>query len=787
MKSPVIILSILAFLSVLSCSKGYSDYQIIPLPNHVAISSEAAFVLNRHTSIVYDSQDTVMARNARFLSDYISEMTGIRVGMTTKGSKSKNIIRLTISEQDNQSRDAYSMVADSSSITISGNSHSGVFYGIQTLRKSLPAGRFAEISCPAVEITDCPRFEYRGMMLDVSRHFFSADFVKRYIDIMVLHNINTFHWHLSDDQGWRVEIKKYPKLTSIGSKREQTVIGQNTGKYDGIPYSGYYTQEQIRDIVKYAAERYVTIIPEIDMPGHMQAALSAYPELGCTKGPYKVWQQWGISDDVLCAGNDTTVGFVEDVLSEIMELFPSEYIHIGGDECPKIRWEQCPACQQRIKNENIKATEQFTKEQGLQSWFMRRIEQYLNEHGRSIIGWDEILEGGLSPTATVMSWRSTSGGIEAAKMGNKVIMVPNQDLYFNYYQTLEIDNEPLAIGGYVPIENVYNLEPVPVDLPQEAKDNIIGLQANLWTEYIGDESLVEYMVLPRMAALSEVQWCNPENKSYHGFLKRIFRQFKIYSHLGYNYATQLLDVRMDLKSENGTVSVTMSTIDNADIYYTLDGTDPDINSEKYSAPIRIQRNCELRAVAIRGEKISKVSKEVFTVSETTGKPINVKTPPHRQYGFGGPNTLVDGLRGNINYRTGRWIGYYAQDFEADLTTNAEISYVSVNVCVNKGDGCFDIRGIRVYGRRVPSDEFSLIASADYPPMNRESPNSEIINHTVMFPPVDFNVLRVVLLHEHSMPEWQSNWGAGQPAFIFIDEIEAGYSMSFPGRQNPPQR
>ena len=549
----------------------------------------------------------------------------------------------------------------------------------------------------------------------------------------------------------------------------------------------YQIKEQIRDIVKYAAERYVTIIPEIDMPGHMQAALSAYPELGCTKGPYKVWQQWGISDDVLCAGNDTTVGFVEDVLSEIMELFPSEYIHIGGDECPKIRWEQCPACQQRIKNENIKATEQFTKEQGLQSWFMRRIEQYLNEHGRSIIGWDEILEGGLSPTATVMSWRSTSGGIEAAKMGNKVIMVPNQDLYFNYYQTLEIDNEPLAIGGYVPIENVYNLEPVPVDLPQEAKDNIIGLQANLWTEYIGDESLVEYMVLPRMAALSEVQWCNPENKSYHGFLKRIFRQFKIYSHLGYNYATQLLDVRMDLKSENGTVSVTMSTIDNADIYYTLDGTDPDINSEKYSAPIRIQRNCELRAVAIRGEKISKVSKEVFTVSETTGKPINVKTPPHRQYGFGGPNTLVDGLRGNINYRTGRWIGYYAQDFEADLTTNAEISYVSVNVCVNKGDGCFDIRGIRVYGRRVPSDEFSLIASADYPPMNRESPNSEIINHTVMFPPVDFNVLRVVLLHEHSMPEWQSNWGAGQPAFIFIDEIEAGYSMSFPGRQNPPQR
>ncbi len=476
--------------------------------------------------------------------------------------------------------EAYTLKVDGDGIVISGTGEAGVFYGIQTLRKSIPAVAGASLVLPAVEVKDAPRFGYRGAHFDVSRHFFTVDEAKTFIDMMALHNMNRLHWHITDDQGWRIEIKKYPRLTEIGSKRKETVIGRNSGKYDGKPYGGHFTQEQAREIVDYAAKRYITVIPEIDLPGHMQAALAAYPELGCTGGPYDVWTMWGVSEDVLCAGNDKVLDFIDDVLTEIMDIFPSEYIHIGGDECPKVRWEKCPKCQARIDSLGIKSDSEHTKEEYLQSFIIHHGEKLLNAHGRKMIGWDEILEGGLTPHATVMSWRGEAGGIKAARMHHDVIMVPNTYLYFDYYQTKDTENEPLAIGGYVPLERVYAYEPLPDVLSTEEQKHILGLQANHWSEYIPTMSHLQYMALPRWAALSELQWTLREMKDYDDFLHRLQRLVKTYEAEGYNYAKHIYDVNADFlpDSETGAVKVGLKTIDGATVRYTLDGTEPTASS-----------------------------------------------------------------------------------------------------------------------------------------------------------------------------------------------------------------
>ncbi|MDE6452285.1 MAG: family 20 glycosylhydrolase, partial [Odoribacter sp.] len=382
-----------------------------------------------------------------------------------------------------------------------------------------------------------------------------------YIDLLALHNINRFHWHITDDQGWRIEIKKYPELTEKGSMRKETVIGHNSGKYDGKPYGGYYTQEDAKEIVAYAKERYITVIPEIDMPGHMQGALSAFPDMGCTGGPYEVWPMWGVSEEVLCAGNPKTLEFVKDVMSELMEIFPSEYIHVGGDECPKVRWQKCPKCRAKIKALKLKADKQHSAEEKLQSYFIAEVEKFLNAHGRQIIGWDEILEGGVAPNATVMAWRGVGEGVKAVKLQHDAIMVPTTYLYFDYYQAKDREQEPLAIGGYVPLEKVYSFEPVPENLTPEEAKHIIGTQANLWTEYVWNFRHVEYMVLPRMDALSEVQWVQPDRKNYEDFLNRMVKMFDIYDIHHYNYAKHLFDIRGDFtpNAQEGTLEVTLST------------------------------------------------------------------------------------------------------------------------------------------------------------------------------------------------------------------------------------
>ena len=532
---------LLAGTLILACSscgvETTANYQVIPLPQEVALSQESPFNLNDGTIIAYPENNELLKRNAEFLAEYISQSTGhtLQTEALAPGSEGpKGAITLGLDPAIGN-REGYVLTVKADRVTLNGQTENGVFYGIQTLRKSIPAETKAtSILLPAGSIQDEPRFSYRGMHLDVGRHFFPIEFVKKYIDLLALHNMNTFHWHLTEDQGWRIEIKKYPKLTEIGAWRDRTVIGRNTEEYDNTRYGGFYTQEQAKEIVKYAGERYITVIPEVDLPGHMLAALAAYPEMGCTGGPYEVCPRWGVFEDVLCIGNEKSMQFLEDVMAEIIDIFPSKYIHIGGDEAPRTRWEKCPKCQARIRTEKLKADKNHTAEDRLQSYCMTRIEKLLNSKGRQIIGWDEILEGDVAPNATVMSWRGSAGGIKAAQLGHDVIMTPNDYCYFDYYQSEDTRHEPFAIGGFVPLEKVYSLNPT-ASLTEEQSKHILGTQANLWTEYIPTSEQVEYMVLPRMAALAEVQWTQLEKKDYTNFTTRLAGLIGLYRRDGLNY------------------------------------------------------------------------------------------------------------------------------------------------------------------------------------------------------------------------------------------------------------
>ena len=514
-----------------------ANYEVIPMPQSITLSnSDNQFVLHSGTLISYTSGNEDMARNAQFLQTYLTDQLGYTLRVEP-GVASEGIVFKLV---EGQASEGYTITVDADRVLVEATSPAGIFYGIQTIRKAVPVEMGAVVGFPAGVITDAPRFAYRGAHLDVCRHFFSVDSVKTYIDMLVLHNMNKFHWHLTEDQGWRMEIKQFPKLTEIGSVRNGTMIRKDWNSNDSIQYGGFYTQDECREIVKYAADRYITVIPEIDMPGHMVAAVTAYPELGCTGGPYEVRTIWGVSEELLCAGNEKVYDFVDKVLDEVMDVFPSKDIHIGGDECPKTEWEKCPKCQSKIKALGLKKDDRFTAEQKLQAYFTKHVDEYLTKHGRNAIGWDEILEGGVSENATVMSWRGESGGIEAARLKHRVIMTPNTYCYFDYYQSKDCDNEPFAIGGFLPIKHVYDYEPLPANLTPEEQSYIWGVQCNVWTEYIPTFSHVQYMMLPRGAALSEVQWSLPEAKDYEKFKnERLPRLIKIYELYGYNYSRRI--------------------------------------------------------------------------------------------------------------------------------------------------------------------------------------------------------------------------------------------------------
>lgn len=759
---------LLALAAACSSVQQSADYRVVPLPNEITPMEGKAFTLDNRVKILYPEGDADMQRNAGFLAGYVLESTGKTLAVEAGATGSHAIVlRLGLQTENPES---YLLEVNEDQVTITGSSAAGVFYGIQTLRKSLPVAKDAQVVLPPVRVNDAPRFAYRGMMLDVCRHFFSLDSVKRYIDMLALHNINRFHWHLTDDQGWRIEIKKYPQLTQIGSQRKETVIGRNSGKYDGIPYGGYYTQEEAREIVAYAKDRYITVIPEFEMPGHMQGVLAAFPELGCTGGPYDVWTQWGVSEDVICAGNDKSLELIKDVLAELIEIFPSEYIHVGGDECPKTRWEKCPKCQAKIRQLGLKDDKEHTAEQRLQSYIITEAEKFLNAHGRKIIGWDEILEGGVAPNATVMAWRGAGEGVKAAKMRHDVIMVPTTYFYFDYYQTNILDEEPLAIGGYVPIEKVYSFEPYQKELTAEENKHIIGLQANLWTEYITSFRHVEYMVLPRMAALSEIQWTQPQFKDYGDFLERMPKMFDIYDIYGYNYARHLFDVKANFLPDTaaGTLTVTLSTLDGANIHYTLDGTKPSANSPKYTSPLTLKEDCTFKAAAIRPAGSSRVYTAEINLNKASLKPIALLQPLKAPYIFNGALNLVDGLTGDANYKTGRWIAFYGNDMEAviDFKQPTEISSVEIHTCVEKGDWVFDARGFSV----AVSDDgknFTAVASEDYPVATPDSPNG-VLAHKLTFEPRNARYLKVVALSERRIPDWHT--GKGYTGFLFVDEI-----------------
>lgn len=746
-----------------------SDYEIIPKPLDVNSKGDASFLLKDGVAVIYPENNRKMQDNAEFLVDYVEKQTGVKLtshaGMPVDGA-----ICLTLDLSDDNA-EAYKLIVNDKRVCISGASEAGVFYGIQTLRKSLPVAQDINVNLSAVEIYDKPRFAYRGAMLDVARHFYTVDEVKTFIDMLALHNINRFHWHLTDDQGWRIEIKKYPKLMSVASERKETVVGRwYSGIYDGKPYGGYYTQDELRDVIDYAAKRHITIIPEVDLPGHMQAALTAYPELGCTGGPYEVRTIWGVSQDVLCVGNDFTLQFVKDVLSEVADIFPSEYIHIGGDECPKVRWEKCPKCQERIKSLGLKSDAKHTKEQRLQSYMIQEAAKYLKEKGKRIIGWTEILEGGLVPDATLMSWIGESGGIEAAHQHHDVIMTPNTYLYFDYYQSKKVEDEPLAIGGYLPIEKTYNYEPMPKELTEEEQQYIKGVQANLWTEYIPVFSQVQYMLLPRLGAAAEVQWTDPSKKDYKDFLRRVPHLVAVYDCYGCNYATHVYDVNVDMKADtvNHVLNVQLSTMADDPIYYTLDGQDPTEKSLKYTKPFTIDQSVVLKTMAVHPDRTSKISVDTIRFNKATLKPVVLLQPNESRFSPDGPVVLVDGRNGNHSFDTGAWLAVAGNDLEAVINMQAEtiLSSASVHVYVRKDAWLFDARGFSV---SVSSDNknYKEVASQEYKQI-QESDSDGIIEHELSFDPCKATYVKIKVISEKSMPDW--HWDAGKAPFLLVDEI-----------------
>lgn len=500
---------------------------IIPQPSQIS-QNEGSFILNQTTAISFDAAKPELKSIAGQLNEFLNKYYGLTLPLN---GKTKQSISFRLNKALPGNDEGYLLKVDPKEIVITAKTPAGIFYGVQSLKQMLPVSQNGPLTVPCADINDQPRFAWRGVHLDVGRHFFPISFIKKYIDYMAMYKLNTFHWHLTEDQGWRLEINQYPKLAEISSWRDETVVGHASRSkvYDGIGYGGFYTQKQVKEIVQYATDRFITVVPEIEMPGHSTAVLAAYPELGCTGGPYNVVTTWGVHKDVFCAGKEETFKFLQNVLDEVCELFPSKYIHIGGDECPKDRWKECPDCQKRIKDNGLK------DEHELQSYFIKRIEKYLNSKGRQIIGWDEILEGGLAPGASVMSWRGIKGGIEAAKQKHNVVMTPGSHMYFDHYQSKETDKEPLAIGGYLPLDVVYSYEPIPEELSADEQKYIMGAQANVWTEYIATTKYAEYMLFPRVCALAEVVWTPKEKKDFTDFSKRMDTEYLRLYRYGINY------------------------------------------------------------------------------------------------------------------------------------------------------------------------------------------------------------------------------------------------------------
>ncbi|QIP16468.1 family 20 glycosylhydrolase [Spirosoma aureum] len=652
-----------------------NQYNLIPFPARFS-GQDGQFTLTANTRVVVSpATDATVRGVAQTFVNQVKSANGLALAVTPTSpvlAKGANIL-LTLNKKLALGDEGYKLTVTSTRVVAEAATARGLFYATQTLRQLLPVGQSATITMPACAITDKPRYGYRGLHLDVSRHFMPVAFVKKYIDLMAMHKQNTFHWHLTDDQGWRIEIKKYPKLTQLGSKRAETLIGQYSQNYpqqfDGKPHGGFYTQEEIRDVVRYAQSRFVTIIPEIEMPGHALAALTAYPELGCepTKA-YQVATKWGVFDDVFCP-SDKTFGFLQDVLTEVMTLFPGKYIHIGGDECPKTAWKQSAFCQDLMKKNNLK------DEHELQSYFIRRIEKFVNSKGRAIIGWDEILEGGLAPNATVMSWRGTAGGIAAAKQKHAVIMTPGETCYLDHYQGNPA-TEPLAIGGYLPLDQVYAYEPTPADLSPAEQNYILGVQGNVWTEYMPLSENVEYMVFPRAIALAEIAWLPKGPRNFEDFAQRLKNHLPRLNAMSVNYAKRLFDITATTQpNEQGQIQVRLTKLDSdSQIFYTTNGKEPNERTTEYIGPITLTKTTTIRAMTPTGGRLTqtftlhKGKNKPYTYAIETGNDSDAKT-----------TKLTDGVRGDTPRGRREWVNFFGDmDITLDLGDVTSVTKVSLN-------------------------------------------------------------------------------------------------------------
>ena len=655
-------------------------YNLIPFPAQFN-GGEGQFFLNAQTKVIVTAKDAALKPIAQSLINTLKTASKLSLAIAvTAAPTAKNVIYIRQNKALGLGAEGYKLIVSADRVILETATPQGAFYGMQTIFQLLPAAVFSPApvenitwAMPVCQIQDKPRFVHRGLMLDVSRYFMPVSFVKKYIDLLALHKMNVFHWHLTDDQGWRIEIKKYPKLTQIGSKRKETLVGQYSEnypqKFDGKENGGFYTQAEIKDVVKYAQSKYVTIIPEIEMPGHSSAALAAYPELGCEPSKnYEVATKWGVMNDVYCP-TEKTFTFLQDVLTEVFALFPGKYVHIGGDEAPKDAWKQSTFCQELIKKLKLK------DEDELQSYFIKRIEKFVNSKKRAIIGWDEILEGGVAPNATVMSWRGTKGGIEAAKEKHNVIMTPNTYYYLDYYQANPA-KEPLAIGGYLPIEKVYEYDPGAGFSPEEQK-YILGIQGNVWTEYMPNPAQVEYMTFPRATAIAEVAWVPSGGKNFEDFATRLKAQLKRLEYLNVNFSKRILDVRAITQFNNqGQLQVRLEKLDSdSKIYYTTDGKEPSMSSTEYLMPITLDKITTIKAITTAGATFE----EKFFIHRAKGKPYTYANVPAE-----GVDTdkkkLTDGQVAQSPRNSTEWVRMSGKDFEItiDLGEVKPVTKVSAN-------------------------------------------------------------------------------------------------------------
>ncbi len=760
----------------MACIKAEDQaLNVVPYPNEVEIKSGTFHVSGAGLHCSADFNGDAKAVVSKF-AEQLSLVTGKESPVDMDEASEGFIFKFdpTLPEE------SYSLTVSRKAAVIKASSLRGVNYAVQTIKQMLPAeifGREAaadkDWSLKCVEIHDAPRFGYRGFMLDDARHFFGMDLVKKYIDIMEVHKLNKFHWHLTDDQGWRIEIKKYPELTEKGSIRKETWMGHTTDPdngYDGTPYGEgcWYTQDQIREIIAYAAAKGIDVIPEIDLPGHMVAALATYPELGCTGGPYEVRTIWGVAGEVLCAGNEKTMEFLEDVLAEVAELFPYEYIHIGGDECPKTSWEKCPKCQAKIKELGLKDEDRFKAEHYLQSYVMERVGAFLAGKGKKVIGWDEILEGKIGKSATIMSWRGTSGGKKAVKLGNDVIMSPNTYCYLDRYQSTDKKNEPLGMGRYVPLMKSYSFEPQ-AGMAKEEKVHVLGVQANMWTEYIADTEYLEYMLNPRLAAISEVQWCLPENKSWERFVGNADELCEIYDVMGYNYATHVFDVRGSLNVNHEKKCLEMTLESHGKIRYTLDGSEPTLDSPVYRKPLEIRSTCVLKARGERNGELTRLYEKSFEFHKAILCPIQFLTKPveDEKYPNNSPELLVDGLRSMGGFNNGEYVGWQRKPFEAVIDMDGtSYSTVVLSTVVDRTENVAVPMDL-VVSVSEDGKDYTEVARLDIPAMDKHEEDG-CREYSVSFPETSARYLKVKARSLDRMPEWHGN--RGRAGYLFIDEI-----------------